>query len=108
MKQTTKDWIYTIITALIIAFCVFFYVPTTRAQNVQRVGNCFVQQSNAKPDAKDVKTKYTYKAADGKIYPIYLSKNNKAYIIRVSKKTGREYRQYLPNVTEQIKGSTKS
>ena len=40
-------------------------------------------------------TGQTFKAADGKIYPIYKSINGKFYIIRVSKKTGKEYKQYL-------------
>lgn len=71
------------------------------AQDVKRQGNCFVQQKSSKTST-GTKTKYTFKAKDGKVYPIYLSKNGKAFIIRVSKKTGNEYKQYLPEVTEQI------
>lgn len=77
---------------------------TVAAQNVVRNGNCFVQSSSANKSTSDTKTKYTYKAADGKVYPIYLSKNKKAYIVRTSKKTGNEYKQYLPEVTKQIAG----
>lgn len=71
------------------------------AQDVKRQGNCFVQQKSSKAST-GTKTKYTFKAKDGKVYPIYLSKNGKAFIIRVSKKTGNEYKQYLPEVTAQI------
>ena len=79
---------------------------TMSAQSVQRKGNTFVQVESNKVEVSknDTKTAYTYKAKDGKEYPIYLSKNGKAFIIRVSKKTGKEYKQYLPEVTEQLKG----
>lgn len=81
---------------------------TSFAQGVQRQGNTFVQVEKPKSDKvtlkNDKKTEYTYKAKDGNVYPIYLSKNGKAFIIRISKKTGREYKQYLPEVTEQING----
>ena len=70
------------------------------AQDVKRQGNMFVQQQSSTSTA--TKTKYTFKAKDGKVYPIYLSKNGKAFIIRVSKKTGKEYKQYLPEVTKQL------
>lgn len=40
-------------------------------------------------------TKFTFKDKDGKIYPIYISKNGKCYIYRISKKTGNEYKYYL-------------
>jgi uncharacterized protein YxeA len=73
------------------------------AQDVKREGNTFVQVQSDKVSLKnDTKTQYTYKAKDGKEYPIYLSKNGKAFIVRVSKKSGKEYKQYLPQVTEQL------
>ena len=74
------------------------------AQDVKREGNTFVQVQSDKVSLKnDTKTQYTYKDKNGKEYPIYLTKNGKAFIIRVSKKNGREYKQYLPQVTEQLK-----
>lgn len=78
-----------------------FMVGTSGAQNVQRQGKVFVEQK-ATRTTQAQKTEYVYKAKDGKEYPIYLSKNGKAFIIRVSKKTGKEYRQYLPQVTEEL------
>ena len=74
---------------------------------IKREGTTFVQVKSDKVTLKnDTKTQYTYKASDGKVYPIYLSKNGKAFIVRVSKKTGREYKQYLPEVTAQIGNPT--
>lgn len=40
-------------------------------------------------------TPFTFKDKDGKIYPIYISKNGRCYIYRISKKTGNEYKYYL-------------
>lgn len=78
------------------------------AQDVKREGNTFVYVQSDKVSLKnDTKTQYTYKAKDGKEYPIYLSKNGKAFIVRVSKKSGREYKQYLKEVTEQLNNEKK-
>lgn len=38
---------------------------------------------------------WTYVAKDGKEYPIYITENGSCFIIRTSKKSGKEYRQYL-------------
>ena len=77
--------------------------PVFAQSEIKREGNTFVQvQSDTVSLKNDTKTQYTYKAKDGREYPIYLSKNGKAFIVRVSKKTGREYKQYLPQITEQI------
>lgn len=82
---------------LIAALCL---TMTTAAQKVERKGNNFVQVKSVSA-GKDSLTIYTYEVS-GKKYPIHLSKNGKAFIIRVSKKTGKEYKQYLPQVTEQL------
>ena len=73
-----------------------------KAQNVVRKGNMFIAQEDTTyhgPDA--MPTTYTYKDSTG-VYPVYISKNGKAFIKKVSKKTGRVYPKYLPKVTEQI------
>jgi len=36
------------------------------------------------------------------VYPIYLSSTGKAFIKKVSKKTGKEYKQYIPEIGKQI------
>lgn len=63
-------------------------------------GNTFTKVQVSK---QDTKTEYTWKDKKGNEYPIYLSSRGKAYIIRISKNTGKEYKQYLPEVTEQLK-----
>lgn len=71
-----------------------------QAQSVKKEGNTFVQVSNT--TGKETKTEFTYKDSKGISYPIYLSGTGKAFIKKVSKKTGKEYKQYLPDVGKQI------
>jgi hypothetical protein len=73
-----------------------------QAQSVQRQGNTFTQVSNKKSAGKETKTEYTYKDSKGNVYPIYLSSTGKAFIKKVSKKSGKEYKQYLPEIGKQI------
>ena len=52
---------------------------------------------------KDAKmTKYFYLTPDGTKHPIYMSPDGKCFIIRTSSKHGKQYRQYLPEVTKQL------
>lgn len=69
---------------------------------VVRNGNTFeVTQTTSQ---SDVQTPYTWKDKDGKVYPIYITKKGACYIKRISKKTGKEYKYYLPKETQaQIK-----
>lgn len=80
---------------------------TVKAQNVVRNGNTFTQTSKRKAKEAFMTTPYTYVAADGTKYPIYLSGHGKYFIIRKSKKTGKEYRQYLPSVNKELEKSSK-
>lgn len=73
------------------------------AQNVERKGNNFTQVSNSvKSSSKETKTEYTYTDSKGNVYPVYLSGTGKAFIKKVSKKTGKEYKQYVPEIGKQI------
>ena len=76
-----------------------------KAQSVTRQGNTFVQDSSKSTKIKKdhpLLTKYYYLASDGTKYPIYMSANGKCFIIRTSAKTGKQYKQYLPEVTKQL------
>ena len=74
----------------------------SNAQSVTRQGNTFTQVSNKKSAGKETKTAYTYKDSKGVEHPVYLSSTGKAYIKKISKKTGKEYKQYIPEVGKQI------
>ena len=66
----------------------------TYAQSIKRDGTTFVVSSSKKA-SEPTKTKFTWKVNDVE-YPIYISSTGSCYIIKVSKKTGKEYKQYLP------------
>ena len=72
------------------------------AQQYRKEGKTFVQISSATATNDSVKTEYIYQTKDGVKYTIYLSKSGKAYILRTSKKTGKQYRQYLPKIGRTI------
>ena len=48
------------------------------------------------------KTQYLYVQGEN-VDTVYLSKNDKAFVWRTSKKTGKRYRKYLPEVTKSLK-----
>ena len=76
---------------------------TIQAQNVERKGNTFTQVSNKKvEEAKETKTEYIYIDSKGIQYPVYLSAKGKAFIKKISRKTGKEYPKYLPEIGKQI------
>jgi hypothetical protein len=87
----------------IIAMTMFFmFSMTCGAQNVVQNGKTFiVQESDSSSKGKATKTEYTYQDKTG-TYPIYLSANGSAFIFKVSKKSGKEYRKYLPEVTKKL------
>lgn len=78
----------------------------TTATTYKREGNTFskVETTNATPMKGDQPTAYTWKDTKGNEYPIILHTYTKgekagrvtAYVIRVSAKTGKEYRYFLP------------
>jgi hypothetical protein len=90
---------------LIIAAIMLFSLNVgVQAQSVQRQGNNFTQVTNkgGKSGGKETKTQYTFKDSKGNVYPVYLSASGKAFIKKVSKKTGKEYKQYVPEIGKQI------
>ena len=71
------------------------------AQTYTRSGNTFSSSSTVK--SEPVKTKFTWKDSKGKEYPVYISNNGSCFIIKVSAKTGKEYRNYLgAEISKQI------
>ncbi len=94
----TKISLILAIIVLILGCC----VSNARAQkNVTLKGKTFIVQNDSSEN-QGTPTGYEYQTADGTIYPVYLSKNGKAFIWRTSKKTGKKYRYYLPKITEML------
>ena len=87
----------------IIALLVALSMSVASYADVVRNGNTF-RVENTTSVNKDTKTKYTWEDKDGNIYPIYITKKGACYILRISKKTGKEYKYYLPkDIQETIK-----
>ena len=78
-----------------------------RENTYKRDGKTFVQTSAKKADT-DRATAYTWRDSKGVEYPIFLhtyTKGDKVgrttcYVIRTSKKSGKEYKYYLPDGEE--------
>lgn len=81
------------------------YAQTKYEQN----GNTFksvTSEKTIKKGAEPLKTPFFYEDSKGMKYPIYISNGGKgsAFIIRTSKKTGKDYKSYLgKEMTQEIK-----
>lgn len=85
-----------ILCILLALFCINIHAE------VKREGDTFKVEQSTK--ASDTKTKYTWEDKEGNKYPIYITKKGTCYVLRTSKKTGKEYKYYLPkDVQETIK-----
>lgn len=85
-----------ILCILLALFCI------TISAEVKREGNTFRVEQTTKEN--DTKTQYTWVDKDGNVYPVFITKKGACYIFRTSKKTGKEYKQYLPkDIQETIK-----
>ena len=82
----------------------FIFSATTWSQNVTQVGKTFVDTTPTRERQEATKTEYTYQRGDS-VWNVYLSQKGKAFIIRYSKRTGRPYKQYLPNITQKLNES---
>ena len=82
--------------AIVLGMMVTGYAQTKYEQS----GNTFkvAQTERAiKKGAEPLKTPFVFEDTKGVKYPIYISNGGKgsAYIVKVSKKTGKEYKSYL-------------
>lgn len=86
---------------LILCILLALFCITANAE-VKREGDTFKVEQTLK--ANDTQTKYTWEDKDGNKYPIFITKRGACYILRTSKKTGKEYKYYLPkDIQETIK-----
>lgn len=70
---------------------------------VKREGNTFKIERTATTNT-DIQTKYKWQDKEGNEYPIFITKKGACYVKKISKKTGKEYKYYLPkNIQETIK-----
>ena len=90
-----------IATVIFIAiYLMFFCCAIAQGQNVVRKGNTFIEQKDTVQKPKAQETDYVFVDKDGQAYPVWVSSKGKYFIIKVSKRTGKEYRKYLPELTK--------
>ena len=103
---TKKELMQGILWMAFVLFLLFgaAFLCSINGQNVVRKGKTFYQQSNSSKIEKDsaVFSGYHYFDTKGVRYPIYISSKGKYFIFRTSAKTGKRYKQYLPEVTRQL------
>ena len=89
--------------AIVLLIMAVVCVANAQSANFERQGNTFVSKSSRGSKAEPTKTKFTWKDSKGKEYPVYMSSTGSCFVIRVSAKTGKEYKSYLgPEISEQI------
>ena len=103
MKKSSRiiAWI------VLILWFAFFSSTGALAQDnkkptIEQKGNVFIQKSNSRGSGKVTKTNYIYEDSKGQRDTIYISPTGKAFVFKVSKKTGNVYKKYLPEVTAQL------
>lgn len=83
---------------IFLVLAILFGSIAVKAEVIQQ-GNSFIQV-----EAKDTPTSFTYTDKEGRIYPIFKSQKGSFYIVKISKKTGKEYKYYLPKeIQDKIK-----
>jgi len=86
-----------IICLILATFCLVSNAEVTRQGDTFKV-------EKSSTASNDTQTKYTWEDKEGNKYPIFVTKKGACYVKRVSKKTGKEYKYYLPkDVQETIK-----
>ena len=105
MKQTASRVIAWIV--LMLSFLVFGSTGVSAQDNnkptIERKGNVFIQKPNGRGSGNVTKTDYVYQDSKGNCDTIYISSTGKAFVYKVSKKTGNIWKKYLPEITEQLK-----
>ena len=83
---------------MLVVLIASFSMPVMAQAQVTRQGNTFVQVSTKSGKSSAQQTKYTYEVG-GKKYPIFITKNGRCFINKVSSKSGKEYKYYLDEET---------
>lgn len=66
-------------------------------------GNTYSSTGRVKSNSELIATGFNWTDSKGNSYPIYISASGSCYIIKVSAKTNKEYKQYLkPDVSQDI------
>ena len=79
---------------LLVLITIITFTLASNAQTYKLVDGQLVEQKKTSTKKKSVKTKMTI-TKKGVNYPVYKGSKGSYYILRVSKKTKKEYKQYI-------------
>ena len=95
-----KSVLITLLQVLVIMFTISL---DGKAQSYERKGNNFEQISIRNTSSTAIKTAYTWTDSKGNKYPVFVTKNGRCFVNKVSSKTGKEYKYYLEeDISEEI------
>ena len=80
-------------TIILLAFLSLYFAGNSQTIEKTKDGN-YIAVKATKTDDKPTDTGKTYTDTKGIVYPVFVSKNGKLFVIRTSK-TGSQYKQYL-------------
>ena len=79
---------------ILIAILVIASVSASYAQNYTKSGKTYKAEKTVS-QSSERETGFAWEDSKGVQYPIYMGKTGSCYIKRISKNTGKEYKQYL-------------
>lgn len=79
---------------ILIAILVIASVSASYAQNYTKSGKTYKSEKVEKASTER-ETGFIWEDSKGNTYPIFMGKTGSCYIKRISKNTGKEYKQYL-------------
>ena len=90
---------------LLITICCALVANADNNKTFVKSGTTYTNSSTGREKANSipVATGCTWVNSKGVQYPVYISESGSCYIIKISKKTNKEYKQYLkPDVSQDI------
>ena len=92
-----------IIFIISLIFCVTLNVNADDNKSFKCEGTTYSSTGRVKSNSEPIATGFTWSDSKGKEYPIYMSNSGSCYIVKVSAKTNKEYKQYLkPEISQDI------
>lgn len=91
-KSTLKQFIFAL---FLIIFCLMADNLMAQKRVTQDANGNYIEVKGEREKEAPKPTGKTYQTSKGDVFPIYVSKNGKYFIVRTSKESGKEYKQYL-------------
>ena len=88
---------------LLITVCCSMVANADGNKSFKCENNTYSSTGWVKSNSPAINTGFNWSDSKGNSYPIYISSSGSCYVIRTSKKTGKEYKSYLgPEISQDI------